>query len=113
MLIDHLASDDFFDSARFPEARYVIREGRFGPEATPGAAELAVHGDLTLKDVTAPLAFAAAAGVAPDGTVGAQATVAFDRTLWNVQYGSGRLFRRLAGHLVNDEIELRLRLVLA
>jgi hypothetical protein len=30
-----------------------------------------------------------------------------------VTYGSGRLFRRLGGHLVNDEIELRLRLVLA
>ena len=44
---------------------------------------------------------------------GAQATVVCDRTRCGVNYGSGRLFRRLAGHLVNDEIELRLRLVLA
>jgi hypothetical protein len=51
--------------------------------------------------------------VGPDGRAGAQGTVSIDRTRWNVMYGSGRYFDRLAGHLVNDEIELRLRLVLA
>ena len=54
-----------------------------------------------------------AAGVGPDGVAGAQGTLAFDRTRWNVMYGSSRFFDGLAGHLVNDEIEVRLRLVLA
>jgi polyisoprenoid-binding protein YceI len=113
VMIAHLASDDFFFVERWPTARYVIRAGRFLADAAPGAPNLRITGDLTLRGVTAPLAFTAVAGVAPDGRAGAQATVVCDRTRWGVNYGSGRLFRRLAGHLVNDEIELRLRLVLA
>jgi hypothetical protein len=37
--------------------------------------------------------------------------LAIDRTLWNVLYGSGKYFRRLGGHLVNDQIEIQLRIV--
>lgn len=112
-LIDHLRNDDFFDSGRFPEARYSVTGGRFLPGVPPGAPNLEVRGVLSLKDVSARLDTVLAAGIGPDGRVGAQGTVAFDRTSWNVMYGSGRYFENLAGHLVNDEIEVRLRLVLA
>ena len=113
VLIDHLKNDDFFDTEHFPEASYIITEGRFVKGAQMGSPNLEVRGVLSLKDVTAKLDAILAAGVGPDGVAGAQGTLAFDRTRWNVMYGSGRFFDGLAGHLVNDEIEVRLRLVLA
>jgi len=57
------------------------------------------------------IAFDAAAGWTPGCLPAAQATLAFDRTLWGVLYGSGKHFQRLAGHLVNDLIEIQLRVV--
>ncbi|MFO7608235.1 MAG: YceI family protein [Candidatus Krumholzibacteriia bacterium] len=113
VLIAHLQSDDFFDAERWPTARYEIAAGRWLEDAGPGAPNLAVEGALTLRDETRPLGCVLTAGTAPDGTVCAQGTRAIDRTAWGVNYGSGRLYRRLAGHLVNDTIELELRLVLA
>lgn len=113
VLVAHLESDDFFDTGRWPTATYTVTSGRWVAGAEPGAPNLAVAGQLTLKGTTRALDGVLAAGTAPDGTVGAQGTLTFDRTLWGVNYGSGRLYRRLAGHLVNDTVELGLRLVLA
>lgn len=110
VLIAHLRSDDFFDVEKFPEARFAITQADFAPE-TSGAPNLNIEGLLTIKDATLPLAFAATAGVTAEGKLAAQAVVAFDRTAWNVLYGSGKFFRNLGGHLVNDLIELQLRIV--
>ena len=46
-----------------------------------------------------------------EGRFVAQAHFDFDRTLWNVVYGSGRLFEKLGMHLVNDLISLQLKIV--
>lgn len=113
VLIAHLESDDFFDTERWPTATYTLKAGRWVEGAAPGAPNLAVAGALTLRGATHPLDCVLAAGVATDGTAGAQGALSFDRTGWGVNYGSGRLYRRLAGHLVNDTVELGLRLVLA
>jgi hypothetical protein len=64
-----------------------------------------------VKDVTAPVNFAASAGVTADGRLAAQASLAWDRTLWGVCYGSGRFFQRLGGHLVNDLVDVTVRAV--
>ena len=34
-----------------------------------------------------------------------------DRTRWNVNYGSGKLYDGLGMHLVNDDVSLQIRLV--
>lgn len=60
-----------------------------------------------------PLRFAALSGFTADGVPAAQASFSFDRTEWGVIYGSGKFFKRLAGHLVSDLIELELRVVCA
>lgn len=111
VLIAHLRSDDFFDVERYPEARFVITSTERILNATPGAPNLIVRGELTLKDTTRPVEFLAAAGITPEGKPAAQCVLAIDRTLWNVLYGSGKYFRRLGGHLVNDQIEIQLRIV--
>lgn len=111
VLIRHLCDHDFFDTALFPEARFEITSAAPVEGGTPGAPNLHVSGKLTLKDVTAPIDFLASAGITDQGKPAAQATLSFDRTLWNVLYGSGKWFQHLGGHLVNDLIELQLRIV--
>lgn len=111
VLLDHLHSDDFLDTARFPVAWLVVRRAEPVPGGTPGAPNLRVTADFTLKATTRPLTFLAVAGRTPDGRAAMQAVLAFDRTLWNVRYGSGKLFHRLGRHLVNDLVEIEVRLV--
>jgi polyisoprenoid-binding protein YceI/rhodanese-related sulfurtransferase len=111
VLIAHLQSDDFFDVEVYPEGRFLITSTESVPQATPGASNLKVHGELTLKNVTRPVEFLATAGVTPEGKAAAQASLTIDRTFWNVIYGSGKYFQNLGGHLVNDMIEVQLRIV--
>lgn len=110
VLIAHLQSDDFFDTARYPEAQFVIT-GVEHRAHTPGSPNLRIHGELAIKDRTHAIAFDAATGLTADGQAAAQATFTIDRTLWNVIYGSGKFFHRLAGHLVNDLIEFQVKIV--
>lgn len=111
VLIGHLQSDDFFDTALHPEAIYRITGSHPIEDAAPGLPNLRIQGELTLKGVTSPLTLDAAAGLTPDSLPAAQATFALDRTQWNVIYGSARFFKRLGGHLVNDLIEFQARIV--
>ena len=113
VLIRHLMDHDFFEVETYPEARFVIGSSVPVENGEAGAPNLKIEGSLTLKDVTAPLVFTAISGITADGKAAAQASFAIDRTKWNVKYGSGRLFRNLGGHLVNDLIELQLRIVTA
>jgi len=111
VLVNHLRSDDFFDVALYPTARFTIHSSVPGDQGTSGAPNLKVHGELALKNVTYPIDFTASAGFTPEGKPAAQAAFAFDRTQWNVLYGSGKFFHRLAGHLVNDLIEVQVRMI--
>jgi rhodanese-related sulfurtransferase/polyisoprenoid-binding protein YceI len=111
ILIAHLGSHDFFDVDLYPEGRFVITKVEPTKDPSDGAPNLAIHGELTLKGVTHPIGFAAVSGLTADGKLAAQAMLSFDRTLWNVLYGSGKLFQNLGGHLVNDLIEVQLRIV--
>lgn len=111
VLIEHLESDDFFDTAHWPEAGFVITSAEVVGGARPGCRNLFIRGDLTLRGGTHPVEFAASAGLTAAGKPAAQAHVEIDRTQWRILYGSGRWFRRLAGHLVNDIIELDIRIV--
>lgn len=113
VLVRHLRDHDFFDTALYPEATFVITRATPLAAATPGSPNLTITASLTLKGISHTLEFPACAGVTADGKLAAQATMAFDRTLWNVLYGSGKWFRHLGGHLVNDLIELQLRIVSA
>ncbi|MEZ0275713.1 MAG: YceI family protein [Roseimicrobium sp.] len=110
VLIHHLESDDFFDVARFPEAHFTIDRAEVCADC-PGSRNLRLHGSLTLRGVTQPLTVEAAAGFTPEGHAALQATLLLDRTRWGVLYGSGKFFQRLAGHLVNDELELQVRMI--
>lgn len=111
VLIDHLKDDDFFAVGRYPSATLEIHGSRWLEGAAPGAEGLELDGELDLRGVTRPITLRAAAGLTPDGRLAAQALVTIDRTEWGVLYGSGKFFQFLAGHLVNDQIELQVRVL--
>ena len=110
MLLSHLKSDDFFAVERFPTASFILTGWEAGP--SPGASPEAVSGiatgDLTIRDVTRPVCFPAVVAPQQDGGIKAHAAFDIDRTLWNVCYGSAKLFERLGMHLVHDLISLEL-----
>ncbi len=111
VLITHLKNDDFFDVERYPTAVFRINGATGIPHSAASEPNIEINGDLTLKGETHPVKFAAVSGITPEGIPAAQAAFAFDRTQWGVIYGSGKFFRRLAGHLVSDMVELQLRIV--
>jgi len=111
VLIDHLKSDDFFDVDRWPTARFDITAAAPVEGAAAGAPNIELQGKLTMKGRSRPITFLATAGLTDEGKPAAQSAVAIDRTRWNVLYGSGKFFHRLAGHLVNDMIDLQLRMI--
>jgi rhodanese-related sulfurtransferase len=111
VLIGHLKDHDFLDATEHPECRLVIRSADPITGAASGCPNLTVHADLTMRGVTQPIDFTAAAGLTPEGKPAAQTSFAIDRTRWGILYGSSRFFHRLSGHLVNDLIEFQARIL--
>jgi polyisoprenoid-binding protein YceI len=111
MLIAHLKSDDFFDTARYPIGKFQLRHITVNPHARRGHINAEIDGSLTLKGVTEEIAFPAIIEVLPGGAVSAEAHFDIDRTKWNVLYGSGRFYERLGKHLVYDNVSLSLRII--
>ena len=110
-LIAHLKSDDFFDTEVHPTAHLSIHESAPIDANTAGAPNLQITGELEIKGKTVPVQFVATCGQTPEGKLAAQGLFSIDRTLWGVIYGSGKFFHRLAGHLVNDLIDIEVKIV--
>ena len=111
MLVAHLKSDDFFDTARHPTATFHLRHVTLNPQAKPGNINADIDGTLTLKGVIEDLGFPALIETLPGGALSAEAHFDIDRTRWNVIYGSGKFFEKLGKHLVHDNISLSLQVV--
>jgi rhodanese-related sulfurtransferase len=108
LLTWHLKSDDFFAVDRFPTAVFELSGWKPLTNAIPGAPNCIVTGSLTIKDIRRAANFPALISPQEDGSVRAHVSFEIDRTLWNVLYGSGKLFERLGMHLVHDLISLEL-----
>ena len=111
VLIAHLHNDDFFDVENHPNARLVITQVEPGLELAPGSPNLKITANLTIRGQTHPIDFTASAGLTEEGKPAAQAAFSIDRTRWDIIYGSGKFFHRLAGHVVNDQLEFQLRII--
>ncbi len=104
-------SDDFFESARYPEGQFHIDWVEAIEGATAGQPNHKVSGRLRLKEVERQIEFPALIGMQDDGALVAQANFDIDRTQWNILYGSGRFFEKLGMHLVNDLVSIQLKIV--
>ena len=111
MLHRHLKSEDFFDVERYPTATFELRGAAAIAGSTPGTPNMEIAGSLTIRETTRSICFPAMVAPQQDGTLKAQAALDIDRTLWNVCYGSGKLYERLGMHLVNDLISIELFIV--
>jgi polyisoprenoid-binding protein YceI len=100
--IDHIVSDDFFSVEKFKTAKLVITS--VTKEKT--ADTYKVTGDLTIKGKSAPVTFDATATKAK-----ANAKIMFDRTKYDIKYGSGKFFQGLGDKMINDEVQLSVELV--
>jgi len=76
-LVDHLKSDDFFNTEKYPEARLVISKIE-GAKAT---------GEVTIRGITAPISFEFSTEETSDNKIVATATLSIDRTKHEVSYG--------------------------
>lgn len=105
MLSGHLKSEDFFDSTKYPEAKFVITS-----VIKQSDTNYMVTGDLTVKDKTAPVTFPATVSTTGEiVTISGTATV--DRTVYDVRFGSSKFFEDLGDKVVNDEFKLEFKAV--
>jgi hypothetical protein len=106
----HLESDDFFSVADYPVAKLEIV--RFDPieEAAYGEPNYRVFGNLTIKGITHGIAFDAVVDLAEEW-MEATAGFSFDRSLYEVRFGSGSFFEDLGDNLILDEIFLEVHIV--
>lgn len=101
----HLKSADFFGVDKYPFAKLVLAGGS---QISGGKATL--RGSLTVKEATHPVEFTVEETKAGDVLTYA-ATITFDRSLYDVRFGSGKFFSNLGDNTIRDEIRLEVTLV--
>ena len=111
VLESHLISDDFFFVEMFPEAVFTIEQATPLKSAALSSPNYRVAGTLSLRGLRAKQEFDTTVNRLPDGRLTAEAHFDFDRTRWNVIYGSSRFFEHLGIHLVFDLISLQMKIV--
>ena len=102
----HLKSPDFFDVNNYPSAYLKFRSD----EKTISEGNLKFDGQLTIKGITHPISFTSKIKDA-DGKLTANAELTFDRSLYNVKYGSGKFFSNLGDKMILDDISVEVVVV--
>lgn len=105
-LVDHLKSEDFFSVVRYPTSNFVITSVE-----VKSATEYNVTGNLTIKGKTNPLSFPVKLRKENNRLL-AEATMTFDRSMYDVKFGSQSFYENLGDKLVYDDIDLAIKLSL-
>lgn len=98
-LTEHLRTDDFFDVARFPTARFESTAFASAGEGDEDATHR-VTGELTIRGRTQTITFPAHITLGAAG-VRARATFTIDRKRWGVDY------RGMEDNLIQDDVLIR------
>jgi polyisoprenoid-binding protein YceI len=96
----HLKSDDFFSVEAYPTAKISISQSAIISEG-----KWLVSADLTIKNFTHPIEFEMVNSVE-----GWNASLVFDRSLYEVKFRSGTFFEMLGDKMIYDDIELEINL---
>lgn len=102
----HLKSPDFFSVSNFPNALIKFS----GNQNMSNNGEINFEGNLTIKEITHPTKFSAKLNQIGD-KVFATGLVSFDRSKYDVRYGSGKFFENLGDKLIYDEITVNVSIV--
>ena len=101
-LVGHLKSADFFNVAEYKTA--VFKLDKFYPQKGKDGNYM-VEGTLTIKGITHPISFPADVQINGD-EVTATANLSFDRSKYDIRYGSGSFFEGLGDNLIYDEVKV-------
>ncbi len=106
-LVGHLSSDDFFSVATHPESTFKLTSIRPGSDGV----QHTISGDLTIKGITHPVSFIGEVSELDKNTIRVSGTMTFDRTKWNIKYGSGQFFDALGDKMIYDDVEMTFNIV--
>ena len=98
-LIEHLKSEDFFNTKKFGEAIFKIYQ--LTPLKDQELYTHSIEGSLTLKGRTHPLTFPIKVEYKKD-KIYIEGQTEVDRTLYDIRYGSGKFFDNLGDNLIYD-----------
>ncbi len=103
--IGHLMSDDFFSVENHPVGKFVAM--RFTPIAGAKDREVnyMIKGNLTIKGITNEIEFPAFVSTKGDALV-ANGKATFDRTKYDIRYGSSSFFESLGDKAIYDDVSL-------
>ena len=102
----HLKSEDFFNVAKYPTAKFVMKQAEKQKDG-----KYKVSGDLTVKGITKPVDFMATM-TEEDKMKWLMADFKIDRLNWDIKYNSGKFFdvKKLGDKMIYDDIDLKLKL---
>jgi len=100
-LTNHLKSEDFFASDKHPKGKFNITS-----VSKVSGDKYNVTGDLSIKGISKEITFPAVIKIS-DGIVTATADFEIDRTLWDIQYRSGKFFENLGDKLISDNFQIK------
>lgn len=106
----HLKSEDFFDVAKYPKSTFVITSVTQNQNSKPGGVTHTVKGNLTIKDKTNEISFAAVVTTMSDKIICA-GTATIDRSKFDVKYGSKSFFPEIGDKIIYDEFTLKFNVV--
>ncbi len=110
-LVGHLLSEDFFHTETYPEAYFNITSVKKQMSAQDGfSANHMVTGDLTIKGIKKEISFPAHISVEGNNVYAKTGEIKLDRTEWNVNYQSKKIFTSLTDNFINDEMLVSLDL---
>jgi polyisoprenoid-binding protein YceI len=111
LLLAHLRTADFFDVENHPTAEFVAETAEPMESCTEGTPNHLLRGTFTLRGISRPLEFSVVIAAKDDGRhLTGQGVLELDRTAYGSHYGSGKFFRYLGPHLVNDHIHLHVKI---
>ena len=102
-LVGHLKSDDFFSVATYPTAELTITKIGKGK-----SGEALVTANLTIKGKTEVVTFPAILKLDGDNLL-ATAELTFDRSKFDVRYGSNSFFDNLGDKAIKNEIVVNVK----
>lgn len=108
-LVGHLKSGDFFGVEEHNTASFAITKAE---SKKSDGGNYQITGDLTIKNITNEVTFPAQVEF-KDGKVTAIATIIFDRSKFDIRYGSNSFFDNLGDKTIYDDVEIGVNLTTA
>jgi len=102
-LVGHLSSPDFFNVEEHTTAIFQLTS--FTAIQNSTVANYTVTGKLTIKGITHEITFPAIVRMS-EGRIEASANLTFDRSKWDVRYGSGSFFDNLGDKVIYDDVQI-------